>query len=101
MNENTYVNIGLAISGIMTGLIAGRIRLGRAMNGDFKNGLFTLIKFEQEVNGILRTMRTDMDAGFDLMKDQHNEMLRRLRKHDDDLFDLKARLEKLEKAVVR
>lgn len=66
------------------------------MNGNIKQGLFTLVQFENEINGVLRSMRTDMDTNFELMREQHAEMLRRLRKHDDDLFDIRARLDRLE-----
>lgn len=102
MNEQAWINAGLAISGVLTGLLAGRIRLGKSMN--LLNGsspstdrMLAMVKFESEINNILRSMRSDMDDGFNLMKDQHAEMLRRLRKHDDELFDIKARLDKLER----
>lgn len=96
MDHDVYLNFGLAIAGIIMGILAARARISHTANGAIKNGMTTLAKFESETYAILRNMRSDMDSNFELMREQHAEMLRRLRKHDDDLFEIRTRLEKLE-----
>ncbi len=99
MDEARWFNYGLALAGVVIGILAGRYRLGftdKAALVKGANGISITSRLEAEVYSIVKTMRRDMDSEFTLMKEQHAEMLRKLRRHDDELFEIKSRLERIE-----
>jgi len=96
MTQYNWFNIGLAIAGVLMGMMAAKFKLSpnAVINGNGRK--LSTYHLEIEVSSLLRNMRTDMDRNFSHIEEQHAEILRRLRNHDDDMFDIKKRVERLE-----
>lgn len=84
---------GALVGGFLGGVLAAMFRRPR-VNG--RPSPVGMIAIESEVSQIVRKLRHDMDQGFSDKDEEMRVLVRRIRKHDDDIDGLKTRLSLLE-----
>lgn len=94
-SEHEIVNLAVAAVGIGAGIVTVMKRLQFRRERVNGSGL-SYAALETEVGSVLRRMRSDNEKGFEELREQYREVIRRLRSHDDDLADIKQRISRLE-----
>ena len=85
------------LGGFLGGIFAAMLKRPRPVNG--RTSHVGIMAMESECSQIVRSMRHETEKNFSERDEEFRAIVRRIRRHDDDIDSIKSRLSLLEEGT--